>query len=243
MNPGYVGLVSSDAQANAYLARLWHDYFKEPLDTLPNLWQTAYDLLRKRFFNCEWNEVYDFIEFTAIFYPTPSRNEAFRDACNQVLEEELSAYRFVGDQIAPITSEQEIQSFESAQKAASNLPGVITHLQQALVLLSDRIQPDYRNSIKESISAIEAICRVIAKNPKATLSEALKAFGPQVGLHPALSSAFNKLYGYTSDEQGIRHSLLDSPNLQQEDAVFMLVSCSAFVSYLTAKCARAGLKL
>ena len=71
----------------------------------------------------------------------------------------------------------------------------------------------------------------------------MKGFGSQVVLHPALSSAFDKLYGYTSDEQGIRHALLDSSNLQQEDAVFMLVSCSAFVSYLIAKSARAGVKL
>lgn len=235
--------ISSYPSIYKYLRRLWHNFFKDPLDTMPQYWHEAYDIIRPRFFSFPWNQVYDFIEFTANFYPASSRNEEFRVACNHVLEEELSGYRFVADQIAPITSDQEIRSIESAQKDASNLPGVIAHLQQALVLLSDRKQPDYRNSIKESVSAIEAICRVIAKNPKATLSEALKAFGSKVVLHPALSSAFDKLYGYTSDAHGIRHGLLDSPNLQQEDAIFMLVSCSAFVSYLIAKCARAGLKL
>jgi AbiJ-like protein len=226
-----------------YLQRLWHDFFKDPLDTIPEYWSQAYGVIRTRFFKCSWNRVYDFVEFTALFFPASTEGQRFRSACNRILEEELSGYRFVADQIAPVTSAQEIQAIEGAQNAANDLPGVYTHLQQALILLSDRRQPDYRNSIKESISAIEAMCRIVAKNPKASLGEALKAFGPQVVLHPALSSAFDKLYGYTSDAQGIRHALLDSGNLQQEDAVFMLVSCSGFVSYLTAKCARADTKL
>jgi hypothetical protein len=51
------------------------------------------------------------------------------------------------------------------------------------------------------------------------------------------------MYGYTSDAQGIRHALMDEPNLSFEDAKFMLVSCSAFVNYLIAKAAKAGISL
>ena len=36
----------------------------------------------------------------------------------------------------------------------------------------------------------------------------------QRSLHPALRQAFNNLYGYTSDEEGIRHPLLDNPAVQ-----------------------------
>lgn len=60
-------------------------------------------------------------------------------------------------------------------------------------------------------------------------------------MHPALKGSFEKLYGYTSDAEGIRHALLDEPNLDFEDAKFMLVSCSAFVNYLKAKAAKAGI--
>jgi len=146
------------------------------------------------------------------------------------------------DQIAPITDKESIAAIERAQSAGA-LRGAEAHLQQALRLLSDRQQPDYRNSIKESICAIEAICRAVSRNSKATLGDALKAMGPKVSLHPALSGAFDKLYGYTSDADGIRHALLDTPTLEQEDALFMLVSCSAFIDYLAAKCARAGIAL
>ncbi len=65
----------------------------------------------------------------------------------------------------------------------------------------------------------------------------------KVELHPALKKAFDSLYGYTSDADGIRHALLDEPNLDSEDAKFMLVSCSAFINYLISKSSKAGIKL
>lgn len=234
---------AANSEVLTYLMRLWHDYFKRPLDTLPNSWRKTCAELRSHFFNCAWNEVYDFTEFSAKRHPDNHATDRFIAACNVVFEEELSGYRFVGRQIAPITSEDAIATIEQAQQPVSGLQPVTAHLRQALSLFSDRKQPDYRNSIKESISAVEAFCRLVALNPKATLGEALKALAPKVPLHPALSGAFDKLYGYTSDASGIRHSLLDESNLEQEDALFMLVSCSAFINYLTAKCARAGIKI
>ena len=42
---------------------------------------------------------------------------------------------------------------------------------------------DYRNSIKESISAVEAMARLVAENPKATLADALKAIERRGALH------------------------------------------------------------
>lgn len=112
---------------------------------------------------------------------------------------------------------------------------VTIHLRRSLELLSDRNNPDYRNSIKESISAIEAISCIIMNNPKATLGQALKEMEINFKLHPALKSTFSSLYGYTSDADGIRHSLLEESTLKQEDARFMLVTCSAFVNYLIVK--------
>lgn len=44
-------------------------------------------------------------------------------------------------------------------KDYTSLNGANIHLTKALSLLSDRNKPDYRNSIKESISAVEATCK------------------------------------------------------------------------------------
>jgi hypothetical protein len=162
---------------------------------------------------------------------------------NSVLEQELSAYRFVGGKITQITSEEEISEIEEALEVSEPLKAVNTHLRRALDLLADRKSPDYRNSVKESMSAVEAICNQITKKEKATLGQALKEIETKISLHPALKSAFGSLYGYTSDAEGIRHALLDEPNLSFEDAKFMLVSCSAFINYLIIKATKAGIKI
>jgi uncharacterized protein with PIN domain len=160
------------------------------------------------------------------------------------MERELSAYRFVGQLITPITDEQEVQEIEEAIDNArgNKLVGVKTHLEAALAMLSDRKQPDYRNSIKESISAVESIAQVISGDPKAELGKALKMIEDSVGIHPALKKGFLAIYGYTSDEGGIRHAMLDAPNIEFEDAKYMLVSCSTFINYLIVKADKAGVE-
>ena len=54
--------------------------------------------------------------------------------------------------------------------------------------LADRKQPDYRNSIKESISAVEAICALITGQERADLNTALRALAQRASLHGAFVS-------------------------------------------------------
>lgn len=110
-----------------------------------------------------------------------------------------------------------------------------THFEKALKLYSDRQSPDYENSIKESISAVEAMCCII-NGKDSTLSDAIKKIKNKgVHLHPALEKAFIALYAYTCDEKGIRHAGIDFVDASAEDAKYMLVACSGFVNYLIEK--------
>ena len=156
-----------------------------------------------------------------------------------MLEMELSGYRLVGNRLVEITSDEEIAAIEDALVDAKR--PFRTHIERALDLIADRKNPDYRNSIKESISAVEALVNAL-NGKKGTLGQALKKLG--VDTHPALEDAFAKLYAYTSDANGIRHALMEKESdLGFEDAKFMLVSCSAFVNYLLAKAARANINV
>ena len=219
--------------------RYWHRYFNRPLDNLPPDFDKAHKIVRTYFFECSWNEVYDFIEFTANSAPEELKEE-FISFCNNVLERELSAYRFVNKQIVEITSDEEILSIEEAISNTSKIKGVQAHLKTALILLADRKAPNFRNSIKESISAVEAISQVLTGNAKATLGAALKTLEETTTMHPALKKSLLSLYGYTSDEGGIRHAMLEEPKLTFNDAKFMLVSCTAFTNYLISKSAELG---
>ncbi|HUW46252.1 MAG TPA: hypothetical protein VMW50_10725 [Dehalococcoidia bacterium] len=235
--------VKSHNQLYALFAELWVDYFKKPLDTLPYEWSRALKEVREYFFKYPWYCVYNFVEFAAENYPNESQTKMFVSYCNDILKRELSGYRFIGKKIVPITSEEEITEIEEALKPTETLRPVAIHLETALDFLSDRESPDYRNSIKESISAVESTCRLIAGDDKAKLNQALRVIKDKIGLHRALEKAFDSLYGYTSDEDGIRHALLDEPDLDFEDARFMLVSCAAFINYLKSKSSKAGIKL
>jgi len=157
------------------------------------------------------------------------------------LQRENSAYRFVGNEIAEITSDAEIEAVENA--LLSGIPAVEKHLNTALSLLSDRKNPDYRNSIKESISAVETICRLISGESKATLGQSLKQVSAKTPLHPAFEKGLLALYGFTSDQHGIRHSLLEEANLRYSDGKFMLVLASGFCSFFLTKCAENGIKI
>lgn len=146
------------------------------------------------------------------------------------------AYRIVDKKIVEITREEEIKSIEETLSESSD--AVKNHLNEALKLYSKRPEPDCRNSIKESISAVEALCRDFTGEK--TLGEALKKLESKgLVLHPQLRTAINQLYTYTNQpDTGIRHALMDETGTYKptsDEAYFMLVSCSAFINYLRRK--------
>lgn len=160
----------------------------------------------------------------------------FSERLNSDFERLHFAYRIVDNKIIEINSKEEIESIEKA--LAESPANIREHLNKALQHYAKRPEGDYRNSIKESISAVEAWCR--EKTGESTLGPALSKLEKKgVTLHPMLKQAFDKLYFYTNDkETGIRHALMDEtgtymPNA--EEAMFMLVSCSAFINYLNVK--------
>lgn len=169
---------------------------------------------------------------------------SFRQECNAVLEWNSSGYRFVGNEIAPITNEMEIAAVEEAMNTTVKhaLAGANEHLKAAVEKLSDKKNPDHRNSVKESISAVESVCKIISKRSNASLPDAIKALRDKgIALHPALEQGIGRIYAYTSDADGIRHAMTNQSTCDFDEAKYMVVSCSAFVNYMIGKAGKAGL--
>jgi hypothetical protein len=218
----------------------WTELLEKCIDQIPYSGSEIVITIKVQFLSTTWFTMFDILEFTPNNFDKKNfvknkYNDEFVRNINTILEKHLSAYRFVDYKIVEITSDAEIAAIETAIESPETNELVKIHLGRALTLLSDRKNPDYRNSIKESISAIEAYAQIITNNPKATLGQALNILEKNHDLHEALKKSFSNLYGYTSDASGIRHALLDVPSLKQEDALFMLVTCSAFINYLKAK--------
>lgn len=183
----------------------------------------------------EWYQVYDFIEIYLNLLSNDERKDATENI-NAVLKSENAGYRVVGFTVIPITNDNELSCISEAQ--CTPYDSVNSHISKAAELFSKRPLPDYENSIKESISAVEAMCCIITgeSGTNATLGNTIKKLTDKgVHIHKAMVSAYSSLYGYTSDEDGIRHGGIDFTNAPAEDAKYMLVSCSAFVNYLIEK--------
>ncbi|SDK77926.1 hypothetical protein SAMN05661010_00053 [Modicisalibacter muralis] len=197
-----------------------------------------------------WYLVYDVVEFVynwfensvgnrRISYSDGNRTKALKtnadlakNELNSMLEREGSVFRLVGSELAQITSEQEIDEIESALKATTPIGGAHDHLSQALAHLTDRESPDFRNSIKESISAVESICKVATNAEAGSLGGLLKRMEEEDVIHPAMKGAYSKLYGFTSDSGGIRHAMTEKEEVTYKDARFMLIVCSAFINFV-----------
>lgn len=245
LTPDIAGRPYPTDELRDLIHRIWRDLFKRPTDTKGGSWSDVYGQLRDHFFKTTWQHVYDFVEFLPNSFPDDYHhtNTRFVTACNEILQRELSGWRFSGTTLVKITSEEELSAIDEARELPKSMKVVGQHLEGALRLLSDRTKPDYRNSIKESISAVEGLCSLLAGQDKADLDSALRVLEKRIKLHGALKRAFNILYGYTSDANGIRHALLDEANLTFDEAKFMLVSCSAFINYLKGTASGAGIKL
>lgn len=224
--------------------RWWVEFSKRPGDEYPNTDQAIAEM-RHWFFRAPWNKAFDLLEFIAQTIEAlmaTSRGEVLRillphyvNACDRILVSECCAYRFVGGAIREITSQAEIEAIERGLKIPSR--PVAVHLKKALAFLTDRARPDYENSIKESVSAIEAAARDLSGSPDATLGEALKTIRSQAVLHPALERAIGGLYGYASDEGGIRHAAKGASKVSQSEARLVLVAASAVCDFLDSNAA------
>lgn len=190
----------------------------------------------------EWFKILDLIELCIkyLYATAKTENNQYILHATEIFEHDLQynfkrlnfAYRIINKEIVEITSEEEIKSIETALTTSDG--NIREHLSKALELYSKRPVADYRNSIKESISAVEAISRNITGENVLNFK---KMEEKGVIVPTVLRKAFECLYGYTNDKTtGIRHALMDDTNAPQaEEALFMLVSCSAFINYLNKK--------
>lgn len=181
----------------------------------------------------EWYAIYDLIELYLEFVDVPKKNTIVAEF-DRILQTEKAQYRLVDCKVVPKFDDIELEAIKIAQ--ATPFDSVNQLLKNAMQLFSDRQNPDYRNSIKDSIIAVESMCRHITGNSKATLGECLSVLEKsEIKLHKSLKNAFSALYGYSSDDGAFRHGNVEFANPQIEDARFMLVTCLAFVNYLSEK--------
>lgn len=87
---------------------------------------------------------------------------------------------------------------------------------------------DPENSIKESISAIESLCRTYYPSAS-TLGEALKLMRKENAISSMLLTVIEKFYAYTNAEPAVRHGSNKVSSVLEYDAEFVLHISVAFI--------------
>lgn len=242
-----IGEYESGSAFERICQAIWVEYWHQPIDRFPSRYWEFFPTLKKEILNGEWYEGYNLIDLVIegasslaekirrqdpynhsnwVLQPAETRSEYI----NYVLEREGAGYRIVGGSVAPITNELELDAID---QTVNNGTGASAHIKQSLSLFSKKPDPDYLGSVRESILAAESAAKKIAPAKCNTLADAVDALQKSRDLHKALAEAWKKMFGYTSDEDGIRHAGTGEPVVVDfAFAKYMLVTCSAFVNYL-----------
>ena len=121
----------------------------------------------------------------------------------------------------------------AGQSAANN------HLRRAAELFAEG---KWRESVHQSMSAVESVATSMGIEEK-TFGDVVKRLknDKSWGIHGALVSTLDKLYGYASNRA--RHGAADGDEqAEREEAQLMIAACAAFCSYLLAKQRRMATK-
>ena len=220
---------------SSILRSLHLDFHVFPINEFSSNFGTLFSVYQSMFMNAPFNRIFDLLLAIVRHQECPPQ---FPEAVSLEFRKCRLAYVLdVGPPpaIFPAATQEEGETIlrTIAELSDTGLSGAVSHLRHASVCIT---QGDYRGAVRESIHAVESTARHFDPNAK-TLEPALRALEGAKTLHPALKQAVSKLYGYSSDEQGIRHALIDNPqaNVDQDEAVFMLGACAAFSSYLARK--------
>ena len=207
-----------------------------PLDEWNSEYSRVRRSLREDIEKQPFNKVFDLIQFVLGHRECP---RAFIRQMKTIFAESRLAYTIdIGPPpaIMPAVTPEEgnvvVEALRELREAG--LDGSAAQLRNASRCLN---VGDWAGSIRESIHAVVSVARQVAPGSTKALKPALDSLERHGALHSALRRGLSALYGYTSNEQGIRHELLDRPEARvgQDEAVFMLGACASFASFLWRK--------
>ena len=223
-----------DGEWDAIFRALHRDFLVRPVDEFTISPETPVPLYKSLLLQeLPLNKVFDLFQMIM-------RHEACPDEFTREVAEIFEHCRlaYVVDTqepatIFPAATRQEGVAIVGALKELreAGLQPAETHLRKAAELINGG---DWPGAVRESIHAVESVARQLDPRASSTLEPALASLEKSGHLHHALKEAFSKLYGYASDEEGIRHPLIDKATSPagQDEALFMLGACASFASYL-----------
>ncbi|BDQ31144.1 hypothetical protein NZNM25_01480 [Nitrosopumilus zosterae] len=241
----YGGMWSEKDDGFIAWKNFWIVFLEKSISDISVNHESVLDVLEEIFTNSEHKFLLSIFEYELRKdHLLEDQKDTLSDHVNNFLKKKNVGYRIVGDEISIITREEEIVSLNKSFNTPIDI--VNTYMKKANKLLTQD-NPDFDGSITNSIHAVESICKKITGESNTTLGQALKIIEKEskIELPTPLKQAFDKIYGWSSSNSGVRHGLSEIPKdkLDFEEAQFMLVACSAFVNYLIDESVKAKISL
>jgi len=93
-------------------------------------------------------------------------------------------------------------------------------------------QPDMPNAVKEAVAAVESLSLKISGLGSGTLGDCIKELKRQGRLSPPLGKVLEGLWGYSSEEPGVRHGKIAVPSVPAAEAYFAVNLAASAILYL-----------
>jgi len=191
--------------------------------------------------NTEWENVFTICEVVHNYlYGVAGYGnwyESFQLKINNLFSDEQIGFKMIKGKIERVRDAfAEAHNVEArVLLSQSEFAGADAHFGKAIKALNVRPNPDVENCVKDAVSAVESVARVIAKNEKILLSDFVKE-GAVKGIIPKpLDEAIQKIYAYRGNEPGVAHGAVSPSKVTIDEAEFVLAMSAAAIIYLVKK--------
>ena len=204
----------------------------------------CYDALKARLQHMRWFQFYDAVEIIGDLLRKRDVERGHTWGKKALEDITFTSYR---QKLNELFASRNIDwKMNSAGRLETPLPNELEQkIDETNNLLQDQFEParrhyvkarafalgahkDPENSIKESISAIESMCRTYYPSAS-TLGEVLKLMKKENTISPMLLTVIEKFYAYTNAEPAVRHGSNKVSSVLEYDAEFVLHISAAFI--------------
>ncbi|MBN2185945.1 MAG: hypothetical protein JW732_00615 [Dehalococcoidia bacterium] len=193
--------------------------------------------VEKLIIDCQWWQFYDICEVLWQGLEYKRDRDNLSTEINTLLREERLGFDLRDGKVEKIGS----AFIDTRAKEARYLlkepefEGADKHFEKALKALNTRPNPDVENCVKDAISAIESVGRIIVDDDKALLSKIIKDMANNGLIPKPLDEAIQKIYAYRGDQPGVAHGLVGTSKVTIDEAEFVLAISAATIIYLVKK--------
>lgn len=208
-------------------------------------WRSIRDELEWLLNQVQWFKIFTFCERVHDRLITSSNSlqsleEAkiyFTDELNQILFEENLDYKFengIFERRGRLQTQKSINRMGSVL-SDSNLVEVRKHYTKALRFFTQTPEPDYNNSIKEALCALELTIEICTgKNASNNFNQALlelQGNGNEKIPSPIIQSMI-KMYAYRGSGKGVSHSAPNGNKVSDLEAELVLNLVASYITYI-----------